>query len=164
MVEDKQGQDMSDAKVLAEAILIVIKRILKWVGVSAVALLVAIGVTVGAYQTYEHYYVTVPKEMERANVVVKIGDEKCPPEFPVSVKILNSSERTVNSVTIHVKGHLPNHSTDLTAYGALESDIVIEPKKEYGNCWTKNLSYNAPAGTKPSDLIWELSRYSVVFK
>lgn len=154
---------MANSNEIAEAILLVIKRIAKWIALGILGLIVLGGLAWAGVAGYN--YVTYGLPASKVKVIVTLDQAICSdPDFPVAVTILNRSERTVIRTSVHVYAHQKGHSKDLSKWGPLESDVIIPPKEGHRNCWKPRLNSDAAAGTKHQDLIWELHRFTVTFK
>lgn len=129
------------------------KWVLKWLGIILVGLLALVFASIGGWWTwnwwsYERHKKQIevlainddapassPKVVEERNG--KAAKARCAgSEFPIFVGFVNNSSRTVESIVIEVNAHLPEHSTNILAYGSrVEMDRIVEPGAGYGGCW-----------------------------
>ena len=124
---------MSDAKVRAEAILIVIKRILKWLGLSflCIGLLFFI-----AYQ-YEEYRAKERKEIEDKVSIRAFYPKEgpCSKDFPYQYIVFNESGKVVEKVTFTVGIKRSGFSSDINRYTSIDEDKIIPNSGAWSRCF-----------------------------
>jgi hypothetical protein len=126
-------EHMSEAKIKAEAILIVIKKILKWIGLS----LVCIGLLIFLVYQYGEYETKQRKEIED-KVSVKAFHPKegpCSKDFPYAYVVLNESGRVVERVTFTVGIKRSGFSSDINRYTSITEDKIIASKEGWSRCF-----------------------------
>ena len=124
---------MSEANVKAEAILIVIKRILKWIGLS----IVGIGILSFVGIQYKEYEFKQKKKTEDT-VIIKAfypTEFPCGNDFPYRYTIVNNSGRTVEKVTFTVGIKRIGFSSDINRYTSIDEDKIILNNEGYGRCF-----------------------------
>lgn len=164
---DRSGDEVggpimnSRAGELAEAVLIVIRRILKWLaiaigGVLAIGALAAAGYWAWGYLTYD-----LPKS--KVEIVTGVGDDRCTADHPVFVGVVNRSDRTVLKTSIRLQAFIPGRSTNFATWNRMSDDRIIKPGDGFGQCWRPVLESSVPEGTDPRALEWSVADYSVEF-
>ncbi len=147
----------------AEAVLIVIKRLLKWLMVGVLVLVGIAAVIGGGVWAYNYAFEDLPKS--QIKILVSISDARCPDTHPVSVGVVNESKRTLKSAAVKLKARLPGHSTNYAAYPSeAEFDRILKPGESWMNCWGFKPSEAAPRGKNSKDLEWSVDYYSVRFE
>jgi hypothetical protein len=124
---------MSDAKEKAEAILIVIKRILKWIGIA----IIIIGTLFFLTIQYDEYKTNQRKKIED-KVSIKAFHPKqapCDISFPYQYIIMNNSGRTVEKVSFTVGIKRIGFSSELNQYTSIDEDKIILNNESYGRCF-----------------------------
>jgi len=128
----------------AEAILIILKRIMKWIGVSALGVGLLGAIVAGGVAGYEYITVTMPKK--QIAITVDVSQKICTDDkWPVFVGVVNNSSKTLTNVTVYLNAFVPGHSTNHAgASSKASSDKILKPKEGYGSCWSPGLAYTAP--------------------
>ena len=124
---------MSEANVKAEAILIVIKKILKWIGIS----IVGIGILIFAGVQYEEYEAKKRKAIED-KVLIKAfhpKEQPCSKDFPYQYAIFNDSGKTIEQVRFVVEIKRIGFSSEINRYLSLTEDKIIAHNEGYGRCF-----------------------------
>lgn len=146
---------MADANQTAEAILIVIKRIFKWIVIALIVVSVCIGLVAWVLDytsTREHR-----KKQEQDNkvsIVASRNDEQCTSAYPYFYGIVNGSEKTVNNVKFSVEIRRKGFSSVLNSYTSIDEDKILKPGEGYGRCFraTKK-DYDGDVKDKDVDII-----------
>ena len=160
---------MSAANEKAEVILIVIKRILKWVAIAALILVVLIGAlfAVGDFfnererKARDKEYSLVPVEASHG---LSESGSFCTNDYPYVFTVRNESKKTVNSVEFSVKITRKGFSEQINGYDSLVSDKILAPGEAWAQCFrasTKN-SFSTPLSEK--DVLIEIRNKQVNFK
>jgi hypothetical protein len=126
-------EHMSDAKIRAEAILIVIKKILKWIGLS----FVCVGLLIFLAYLYEQYEAKQSKEIED-KVSIRAFHPKegpCSKDFPYQYVVFNESGRVVEKVTFTVRIKRSGFSSDINRYTSISEDKIIQNEEGWGRCF-----------------------------
>lgn len=120
--------------------------------VAAIALLLLVG----------HQNKEKRKRLEDAVVVsVQYDPSACGTEYPIRVKITNSSKRTVTKVEWSFSAFRPGFSTDLIGFAPGSSDKIMASGESYTLC------FKPPAidgGHEPSGLEWKTRWKRVEFE
>ena len=117
----------------AEAILIVIKRLLKWASIAALIVLILAAILYG-YFSFDEWY---SRDRHKQKVIVDAGfDEKvCSKDFPLLIKVLNKSSKTISSINIGIDVTKNGFSSRINGYGSFDYDKIIKPEEGWGQCW-----------------------------
>lgn len=147
----------------AEAIILVIKRLAKWL-IIFVASLVLLSISIYAYLALEQYY-TYDKHKELVNVHASFDEEKCTLDFPLLIRIENNSTKKVMNVDVSVTVTKVGRSTKLNNYHNFESDVILEPSKSAAFCYAVyDDSFSNPQILNGDGMDVKVSYYSVVFE
>lgn len=133
----------------AEAILIVIKRILKWVLVS-ISILFSIGVLIYGLASFYDWY-SIDRHRLKVEAVASFDSEKCTKEYPLFIGVVNNSKKTVDKVTIYVKVTKKGYSTQLNYDTSYSIDKILAPSEGWGGCVTVLDNHYDWAKRKPLD-------------
>ena len=153
---------MSEAKVKAEAIFIVIKKILKWLGIS----LLSIAIVLFLIFKYEEYKRNQEKLIEE-KVSVNVFHPKegpCSKDFPYKYVIVNDSGRTVEKITFTVGIKRTGFSSDLNRYTSIIEDKIISNNEGYERCFRALVEGSFTEYLKESDVNIEIKYKDVTFK
>lgn len=121
------------AQEIAEAILLVIRRIAKWLAFGLLGV-IALGLAVwGAVRTYRYFDYDRPKS--EVQLVVKRDKDFCSSEFPVFVGVVNKSQRTILRYSFKFEVNEKGHSTNIASWDSNEDDKIIKPGEGWGICW-----------------------------
>jgi hypothetical protein len=153
---------MSEAKIKAEAILIVIKRILKWIGI-LIAVIAILFFLAFQYEEYERK----KKELIEEKVSIKAFHSKagsCSKDFPYQYFILNESGKTVEKVTFTIAIKRVGFSSEINRYTSLEEDKIILNNESYGRCFRALVAGSFTEYLNESDVNIEIKYKSVRFK
>jgi hypothetical protein len=157
---------MSQANEKAEAILIVIKRILKWIAIT-------VAVIVGAITIFVQYSDWASERREKARfakedkVVVKAlypEEKDCQEGYPYLYTVVNNTNQTVRKVTFQVEITKKGFSKVLNSRTEIEEDKILKPNEGYGRCFraTSEESYSKQVTEK--DVVINITRKSVEFE
>ena len=132
-----------------------------------VAIVIASTISAVAGGAYAHHYVTY--EVPRSQIVVTVSKdlEKCGPQFPLLVTVLNGSAKTVARTWVYVSARLPERSTDYAKrFDALENDRLIPPGEGWRQCRSAPINAYAPGATQVEQgaLVWSLADYRIAFE
>jgi hypothetical protein len=124
---------MSESEEKAEAILIVIKRILKWIGI-AIIIIVTLFFLIIQYDEY--------KINQRKKILDKVSIEAfhpqqapCDIDFPYEYSIMNKSGRTVEKVSFTVGIKRIGYSSELNRYTSIDEDKILFNNEGIGGCF-----------------------------
>ena len=148
---------------IAEAMLIVIRRVAKWLGVGVLIVLVA-GSGIGA-SFWGYDYITVQYPKSKVSFVVTADSKICEEvSHPVYVAVMNNSSKTIKYTSVSVEARLPGHSTNYANYDAkATSDKIIAPGEQEGACWMFPLDRSSPKGKQVADFEWSTSYSTIRF-
>lgn len=121
----------------AEAVLIVIKRLAKWIliGVVIIALL---GGLMYLWSTLSDWY-KVDRYKSKVTVNVKFDKAECSEkEYPLSIFVGNSSIKTISHISVDVKVSRLGYSNKINNYSSFDSDKLIKPNEGFQTCWRVN--------------------------
>jgi hypothetical protein len=124
---------MSEAKIKAEAILIVIKTILKWIFLS----IIGIGILIFIGFQYSEYETKKSKAIED-KVVIKAfvpNEILCSKDFPYQYSISNYSGKTIEKTTFTVGVKRIGFSSNINRYTSIDEDKIIHNNETYIRCF-----------------------------
>jgi len=115
-----------------------------------------------------HNYVTNTLPKSKVTVIVLKDLVHCSnPKWPILIKVVNHSARTILSTSVRLEARLPGRSTNYSRWQTLDSDYIIRPNEELSTCWsTPPISYayeNKPDIDKNA-LVWTLDDFDVRFE
>lgn len=116
----------------AEAILIVIKRISKWILI-LILLLFSIGLLIYCLAAFYDWY-SIDRHRLKVEAFASFDSEKCTKESPLFIGVVNNSKKTVDKVTIYVKVTKAGHSTQLNYDTSYSIDRILAPSEGWGGC------------------------------
>jgi len=116
--------------------------------VIGITVLLALGI--GAYLFVENEN-SKKSAKKRASVKLEANYDikNCDSDYPIFIKISNTSGSTVKSVSFTLAGYRQGHSSPVyeSGYSDYTSDRIIENGKGWGNCWrVPKLDYGVPEG------------------
>lgn len=146
----------------AEAILIVIKRLLKWIGI-AIAVVVLFFCAALVYEKFDRWF-SVERFKKDVAVTVKFDTSLCDKkQFPLFIGVFNNSSKTIESTSVYVKVTKKGYSQKLNEYSSFKDDKILKPKEGISNCWAvEGSSYKSFLDGVDMDA--ELDSYYVTFK
>jgi hypothetical protein len=173
---------MGNARESAEAFLIVIKRLAKWIlfvvlGIAGLAAAIGAGAWSYNYVTYE-----IPKSGVEVSLMTKDDkgwSNKCAgTKYPVLLFIGNRSGKTILHTDVYVEARRNGHSTDLATYDSIKLDKIIKPDGGYTICTRPTLKGSALGCDSDysyknckqkyedvvGDLIWGIKNFSLRFE
>ena len=153
---------MNEANVKSEAILIVIKKILKWISLS----IVVIGILIFAGVQYEEYEAKKRKTIEDKVLIQAFHPKEgpCSKDFPYQYFIFNDSGKTIEKVSFTVGIKRIGFSSDINRYTSLEEDKIILNNESYGRCFRALVAGSFTEYLNESDVNIEIKYKSVRFK
>ncbi len=157
---------MSSANEKAEVILIVIKRLIKWILLS---LLAAGAIFVSFIYVLDYKSSIEQKKKNELESKVKINlfyanDGLCDTTYPYAYQILNESNKIVESVEMTIKIFKKGFSKELNRYTSLTEDKILKPGEGWQGCFRaiSDEDYNQPVTEK--DVEFEISYKDIKFK
>ncbi len=137
-----------------------------------VGLIVLCGVAIGGFLLWTKIE-NDERARKRATVSVTVAYdlERCSPEFPLFVQILNRSDDTLEKVSFAIEGHRAGYSEPIydSGYLGYSSDRIITGGDGWANCWTlPRKAYGASeqrvALNPPETLVWTVTNTSPTFQ
>jgi hypothetical protein len=125
---------MSSANETAEAILIVIKRLLKWILLSGVAIGVVIYLLVQIVEYWEWY--TTGRHKEQVEIdfhVAKLND--CDKEYPYLYIVRNNSDKTIDETEFTVEIRNKGYSSALNSYTSITESKILKQNEATAGCF-----------------------------
>jgi hypothetical protein len=116
--------------------------IVKWALIITVVVVVLIAASIGIFYAHQWY----SYDRHAANVALDINATKqacADDKYPIRVRIMNSSERTLEKTSFSLGARVKGRSTDLVEYQSYEDDHISKPKEGYSAC------YMVPKLTQP---------------
>jgi hypothetical protein len=117
----------------AEAILIVIKRVAKWIAlfILGVGLFFAV---IAAYDSADNYF---SYEMPKKKVSLKaiFDKEMCSSEYPLAVMVNNNSNKKLLKVNFEVVVTKKGYSSKLNEYTSYEYDRILNKNEGFPLCY-----------------------------
>ena len=117
----------------AEAIILVIKRIFKWVA-KAIGILILMGIAIYYFSELSSWY-TKGRHEAKVKVEVKFDTTNCSKEMPLSVQIINGSTKTIERMSLYVDVNYSGRSSKINDWHSLDMDYIIPPSKTASLCW-----------------------------
>jgi hypothetical protein len=153
---------MSEANVKAEAILIVIKRILKWLALS----FLGIGFLFFVTLQYEEYKDKKRKIIEDKVSIKAIHPKEgpCSKEYPYQYIIFNNSGKVVEKVDFTVGIKRVGFSSDINRYTSIVEDKIIPNNEGYGRCFRAEDANQYGRNLTESDVDIEVKYKNITFK
>lgn len=146
---------MQNSKETAEAILIVIKKILKWILLVAVSIGAIIGVVVSYanYKSNQDYKIKKDRE-DKISITADSREVDCQAGYPYFYGIVNKSDKTVSSVTFSVELRRKGFSNSLNSYTSIDEDKILKPGEGYGRCFrATSKDYTGEVKEKEVDIV-----------
>lgn len=134
-----------------------------------IGVVMAIGAAVGGF-----FYAQDQLAKQKASKVegtVAYDLERCSPEFPLFIGIVNSSDDTVEKVSFGIEGHREGYSDALydSGYLGYSSDRIIAGGEGWANCWTLprqayGVSEQRVSLNPPETLVWAVKNIRSTFR
>lgn len=160
---------MSDTNEKAEVILIVIKRVLKWIAVAA-GVLVGLAIVLFLLLQFGAFVEEKYREREVSLVPVKVsygefeGAFICTKDFPYLFAVKNESKKTVNSIEFSVKITRKGFSSRINGSGTITIDKILAPGETWEQCFSQAQRFGGGASLNEKDVVVEVDYLRVVFK
>jgi hypothetical protein len=153
---------MSEANVKAQAILIVIKTILKWIGLSVIG----IGILIFVGVQYDEYQTRKKKAFEDKVVIRALHPQEgpCSKDFPYYYYIINDSGKTIEKVTFTVAIKRIGFSSNINRYTSLDEDKIIPKNESYGRCFRAEDANDYRKNLTEKDVDIEITYRNIKFK
>lgn len=153
---------MSEAKIKAEAILIVIKRILKWIGIS----FLGIGLLIFLGFQYEKYEAKKRRQIEDKVSIQAFHPKEgpCEKDFPYQYIIVNESGKVIKKITFTVGIKRTGFSSDINRYTSIVEDKIIQNKEGWGRCFRAEDANQYGKSLTEKDVEIEITYKNIEFK
>ena len=133
--------------------------IIKWALIISAVLLLLLALSAAFFYLHQWY----THDRHAANVAIDIDTTKqaCPDDkYPIRVRIMNGSERTLEKTSFSLGARIKGRSTDLVEYQSYEDDHINKPKEGYSACYmVPKLTQPVP---NPRELEWFI-RYKTFY-
>jgi len=146
----------------AEAILIVIKRILRWCAYGILGLIAA-GLVIAAC-IWVYQWLTVDRHKANIKVVALFGEKVCDDKkFPMLVGIVNNSSKTLEKISVDVKVTRIGYSSKLNGWDSFAYDKIIKPGESWAQCWSVRGTDYARSNLDGTDLEAAVESFTPTF-
>lgn len=143
----------------AEAILIVLKKILKWIFFGTLLLVAVLFIGTKVETLWE--WQTNGKHAEKVTIkfVTFLEDKECSKEFPYMYVITNESSKVVEETNFNVEVRRVGYSNVINSYTHITDSKILKPNETSMNCFRTTKTDNK------SELIREKNvNYSAIYK
>lgn len=139
----------------AEAILIVIKRLAKWILIGIV-IITLLGGVIYLWNELSYWY-QVGRYVSKVSVNVKFDKAVCPEkEYPLSIFVMNDSIKTIEHISVDVKVTNLGYSNKINNYSSFDSDKLIKPNEGVRMCWSvSSTKYSETLDGENMDVVLE---------
>ena len=134
-----------------------------------VGVVITIGAAVVGYSQVQAELTTRKAAKVRGKIFYDL--EKCSPERPLWIGILNETDDTVEKFSFSIEGHLEGYSDPLydSGYSGYSSDRIIASGDGVTNCWTlPRQAYGASEQritlNPPETLVWTMTNIRPTFR
>jgi hypothetical protein len=125
---------MSSAKEISDAILIVIKKIAKWILLTAITVGVLIFIAVKANDLWE--WQTNGRHADKVSIMfVDLIEKACDKEYPYMYIITNESSKTVEEVNFSVEVRKTGYSKVINTYTSITDSKILKPSETSSMCF-----------------------------
>ncbi len=147
----------------AEAILIVIKRIAKWIAFLILGICLISG-CVAAYVWADNYF-GYERFKKKVDLIVRFDKKECnDPNFPLFVLIGNKSDKKILKVNFDIFVTKKGYSSKLNNYESYDSDKIIKKNEGFSSCYSVMAEgYNSPP-LNGEDMDVRVTDYTVTFE
>ena len=139
----------------AEAILIVIKRVLKWILIS-VFVVAVLGISIISFLDYQSSrdYKKRKEQEDKVEIVANYGKSDCEAGYPYFYGVVNNSDKEIKNVRFSVEIRKKGFSSALNSYTSIDEDKILKPGEGYGRCFraTKK-DYSGELKEKDVDIV-----------
>jgi hypothetical protein len=120
----------------AEAILIVIRKIIKWILFAALCLATAVAALI-YYKHYKDEEDRKVKKIREDKVLIMTHDVgiECKPSHPYAYAVINNSDWEVKKVDFSVEIRRRGFSSPLNSYTSIDEDKILKPGEGYARCF-----------------------------
>ncbi len=125
---------MSSANETAEAILIVIKKIMKWIFFAAAALVVVFFSVIQVNVFWD--WLTVERHAEKVQITLNVADSgDCSKDYPFIYIVQNKSEKTVEEVQFSIEVRKKGYSNKINSYTSITESKILKPNEKTASCF-----------------------------
>lgn len=149
------------SKETAEAILFVIRRILKW-ALFLIIGLVIIGVIIYGFTKLYDWY-SFGRHKDKVQVAAFFDATKCDKENQVFIGVVNDSSKTLESASFFIKVTKKGFSTQINYDQRYTYDKILSPSEGWGGCiMAVDKDYRKPFSIKDMEVV--VTNFYPVFK
>jgi len=154
---------MSSAKEIADAILIVIKKIIKWIVITAITVGALIFIAIKANELWE--WQTNGRHADKVSIkFVKLLEEACDKNYPYMYIITNESSKIVEEVTFSVEVRKTGYSNVINTYTSITDSKILNPSESSSMCFrAKGNDYKSEV-LRDKEVDYKLSYKNVKFQ
>lgn len=149
----------------AEVVIVVIKKMLRWIAVGITAIF-SIGLIIYGYFSFDNWY-SFERHKEKVYIAVSFDETVCTKDFPLVIKITNNSSKTISKVSIDVDVTRTGYSRNINGYQYLDSDKIIKPREDWQSCWrveSKEGTFLKPIYLDGKNMTVKVSYYNPTFE
>lgn len=128
----KRGHLMTDVVDTFRRITGLLLRWLAYALLAIVGLCLVVWAAVAGHEWYSY-------DRHAENVVIDISTDRADcadDKYPIRVRILNGSGKTLERTTFTLAARFKDRSTDIARYTSLVDDHINAPNNGYSNCWS----------------------------
>jgi hypothetical protein len=131
---------MSSPNETAEAIWIVIKRILKWLIILTLVVIVGFFVLIQANKFWE--WLTNDRYAENVNISLHVAKpDDCDKDYPYIYIVQNKSDKTIDEVRFSVEVRKIGFSNTINSYTSITESKILKPDESTANCFNADRKY-----------------------
>ena len=124
---------MSSAQDTADTIILVIKKLLKWIFLVALAIGAVIFIIVKANEFWD--WQTVGRHAEKVSIKFVTLIVDCEKEYPYMYMIVNQSSKTVLETEFQVEIRKKGYSNVINSYLTLTDSKILKPTESSSRCF-----------------------------
>jgi hypothetical protein len=139
----------------------IVGLIFKWFLISTL-IVIGVGAILGGI-AYGFNWFNYDRHLQNVSFEVNTNRDFCKEEkFPIFVRVMNDSSRTIERFSFTLEAKVKGRSTDLARYHSYNDDHITPPKSGISNCWSVPELTQSIAN--PRDLDWSINYKSVTFR
>ena len=125
---------MSSAQDTADAIILVLKKLLKWIFLGTLAASLVFFIIVKAIEFWD--WQTVGRHAEKVSIkFVTLIEGDCEKEYPYMVMIVNQSSKTVLETEFSVEIRRKGYSNVINSYLSMTESKILKPTESSSRCF-----------------------------
>ena len=146
----------------AEAVIIILKRIFKWLLIGVISLIALIYIASKVSDLIDWY--SEGRHKAKVSVIAKFDKKLCAKkEHPLFIGVINNSTKTIIKTTVYVKVTKIGYSSQLNNSASFNEDKIIEPNDGWGNCWSV-IAQDYRTNLNGDDMDVAIDFFNVTFK